>query len=54
MQKGKMKKFAVKVGEGKEGRDGQPSIGPVYRNLMAEHTFPTTDPNLSTAWEIFG
>ncbi|CAI9774265.1 unnamed protein product [Fraxinus pennsylvanica] len=51
--KGKMKKFAVKVEEGKEGRDGQPSIGPVYRNLLAEHAFPATDPALGTAWEMF-
>ncbi|XP_027162769.1 long chain acyl-CoA synthetase 1-like [Coffea eugenioides] len=45
-----MKMFAVKV---EEGRDGQPSVGPVYRNLIARHDFPPTDPNLSTAWEIF-
>ncbi|KAI3449370.1 hypothetical protein Pfo_006035 [Paulownia fortunei] len=49
----KMKKFAVKVEEGKEGRNGQPSVGPVYRNLLAEHAYPPVDPNLSTAWEIF-
>ncbi|XP_027109281.1 long chain acyl-CoA synthetase 1-like isoform X3 [Coffea arabica] len=48
-----MKMFAVKVEEGREGRDGQPSVGPVYRNLIARHDFPPTDPNLSTAWEIF-
>lgn len=53
MQKGKMKKFAVKVEEGKEGRDGLPSVGPVYRNLIAEHAFPATDPALGTAWEMF-
>ncbi|XP_022890504.1 long chain acyl-CoA synthetase 1-like [Olea europaea var. sylvestris] len=48
-----MKKFAVKVEEGKEGRDGLPSVGPVYRNLIAEHAFPATDPALGTAWEMF-
>lgn len=48
-----MNKFAVKVEEGREGRDGQPSLGPVYRNPLAEHAYPHTDPSLSTAWEIF-
>ncbi|KAK6118128.1 hypothetical protein DH2020_048112 [Rehmannia glutinosa] len=48
-----MKKFAVKVEEGKKGRDGQLSVGPVYRNLLAEHEYPPVDPNLSTAWDIF-
>ncbi|KAK4482127.1 hypothetical protein RD792_009266 [Penstemon davidsonii] len=48
-----MKKFAVKVEQGKEGRDGQPSVGPVYRNLLSEHEYPPVDPNLSTAWEVF-
>ncbi|PIN15559.1 Long-chain acyl-CoA synthetases (AMP-forming) [Handroanthus impetiginosus] len=48
-----MKKFAVKVEEGKEGRDGQPSVGPIYRNLLSEHEYPPGDPKLSTTWEIF-
>ncbi|XP_011079524.1 long chain acyl-CoA synthetase 1 [Sesamum indicum] len=48
-----MKKFAVKVEEGKKGRDGKPSVGPVYRNLLAGNAYPPVDPNLSTAWEIF-
>ncbi|KAG8389589.1 hypothetical protein BUALT_Bualt02G0244800 [Buddleja alternifolia] len=49
----KMKKFAVKVEEGKEGRDGKPSVGPVYRNLLSGHAYPPLDPNLSTTWDIF-
>ncbi|CAK9152867.1 unnamed protein product [Ilex paraguariensis] len=48
-----MNKFAVKVEEGREGRDGLPSVGPVYRNPLAEHGFPPVDPDLSTAWDIF-
>ncbi|XP_071922604.1 long chain acyl-CoA synthetase 1-like [Coffea arabica] len=47
------KMFAVKVEEGREGREGLPSVGPVYRNLLAHHHFPPIDPHLSTAWEIF-
>ncbi|XP_073066241.1 long chain acyl-CoA synthetase 1-like isoform X1 [Primulina eburnea] len=49
----RMKKFAVKVEEGREGRDGKPSVGPVYRNLLAEDAFPSIDPDMSTAWQIF-
>lgn len=45
--------FGVKVEEGRKGRNGEPSVGAVYRNPIAQHAFPPTDPNLSTAWEIF-
>ncbi|CAA0824925.1 Long chain acyl-CoA synthetase 1 [Striga hermonthica] len=48
-----MESFAVKVEEGKQGQAGQPSVGPVYRNLLAEHAYPPVDPNLSTCWDIF-
>ncbi|KAL8527175.1 hypothetical protein ACS0TY_005158 [Phlomoides rotata] len=48
-----MKKFAVKVEEGKKGGDGQPSVGPVYRNPLAEHGFPPVDSVAPTAWEVF-
>ncbi|VFQ73854.1 unnamed protein product [Cuscuta campestris] len=44
--------FAVKVEEGREGHGGQPSVGPVYRNLLAKDEFPPADPYLSTAWEL--
>lgn len=44
--------FAVKVEEGREGRDGQPSVGPIYRNPLAKDEFPPTNPDLSTAWEL--
>ncbi|XP_061366195.1 long chain acyl-CoA synthetase 1-like [Gastrolobium bilobum] len=45
-----MKSFAAKV---EEGRDGKPSVGPVYRNLLSKNEFPPLDPDLSTAWDIF-
>lgn len=47
------KMFAVEVEQGRERGDGQPAVGPVYRNLMSQHAFPPIDPQLSTAWEIF-
>ncbi|KAF3436566.1 hypothetical protein FNV43_RR23658 [Rhamnella rubrinervis] len=48
-----MKIFSAQVEEGKEGKDGKPSVGPVYRNLLSEHDFPPFDPELSTSWDIF-
>lgn len=48
-----MKIFAAKVEEGREGNDGKPSVGPVYRNLLSQNEFPPPDPNLNTCWDIF-
>ncbi|KAJ7973098.1 Long chain acyl-CoA synthetase [Quillaja saponaria] len=48
-----MKMFSEKVEEGREGEDGKPSVGPVYRNLLSKNEFPPLDPYISTAWDIF-
>lgn len=48
-----MKSFAAKVEEGREGKNGKLSVGPVYRNLLAKDQFPPSDPDLTTAWDIF-
>lgn len=48
-----MKSFAAKVEEGVKGKDGKPSVGPVYRNLLSEKGFPPTDSEITTAWDIF-
>lgn len=48
-----MSVFAVKTEEGRKGQDGQPSVGPVYRNPLAKDGFPPLDPGLSTTWDIF-
>ncbi|KAK9282252.1 hypothetical protein L1049_005166 [Liquidambar formosana] len=48
-----MKVFAVQVEDGREGRDGEPSVGPVYRNLLAKNAFPPPDRDLTSAWDIF-
>ena len=39
-----MKVFSAKVDDGREGQDGKPSIGPVYRNLLAKNGYPPPDP----------
>lgn len=48
-----MKVFSVKVEDGREGRDGKPSVGPVYRNLLAKQGYPPPDPEMSTTWTLF-
>lgn len=48
-----MSLFAVKTEEGRKGQDGQPSVGPVYRNPLAKDGFPPLDPGLSTTWDVF-
>ncbi|KAL1558374.1 Long-chain-fatty-acid--CoA ligase 2 (Long-chain acyl-CoA synthetase 2) (Fatty acid activator 2) [Salvia divinorum] len=48
-----MKKFTVVVEEGKKGRDGELSVGPVYRNPLSEHGYPPIEPESSTIWKIF-
>lgn len=48
-----MKSFAVQVEEGKEGKDGKPSLGPVYRNLLSKNGFPPVDAGLSTSWDLY-
>ncbi|KAJ0054713.1 hypothetical protein Pint_00825 [Pistacia integerrima] len=53
LQTAKMKIFAAQVEEGKEGRDGEPSVGPVYRSLLSKNGFPPPEPDLTTSWDLF-
>ncbi|XP_022757814.1 long chain acyl-CoA synthetase 1-like isoform X2 [Durio zibethinus] len=48
-----MKVFSAKVDDGREGQDGKPSVGPVYRNLLAKNGYPPPGPDMSTAWSLF-
>lgn len=54
-QKKKMmaNKFSTQVESGRAGKNGQPSVGPVYRNALAKDGFPTIDPNMTTSWDVF-
>ncbi|PSR85930.1 Long chain acyl-CoA synthetase, partial [Actinidia chinensis var. chinensis] len=45
--------FSVAVEEGREGENGKPSVGPVYRHILAKNGFPEPDPDLTTAWDSF-
>lgn len=48
-----MKVYAVKVEDGKEGGDGEPAVGPVYRNILAEDGFPIVENTVNTSWDVF-
>ncbi|WRX10345.1 AMP-dependent synthetase/ligase domain - like 4 [Theobroma cacao] len=48
-----MKVFSAKVADGREGQDGKPSVGPIYRNLLAKNGYPPPDPDMSTTWSLF-
>ncbi|CAN6700111.1 unnamed protein product [Malus baccata var. baccata] len=48
-----MKIFSVAVEEGREGKDGKPSFGPVYRNLLAQNDFPPLDRQINSSWDLF-
>ncbi|KAM0954529.1 putative long-chain-fatty-acid--CoA ligase [Dioscorea sansibarensis] len=48
-----MNAYAVQVENGKEGVNDEPSVGPVYRSILAKDGFPPPDSNMSTSWEVF-
>ncbi|KAK1292783.1 Long chain acyl-CoA synthetase 1 [Acorus calamus] len=48
-----MKLASVQVEDGRPGKDGEPSVGPVYRNSLAPKEFPLPIPGMSTSWDIF-
>ncbi|XP_078444127.1 long chain acyl-CoA synthetase 1-like isoform X2 [Wolffia australiana] len=56
-KKGKMetliKPVGIEVEGGRPGKDGEPSIGPVYRCILAKDGFPPPKPGMSTSWEVF-
>lgn len=48
-----MGQYAVAMEPGREGKNGAPSVGPVYRNIWSKDGFPPPLPGLSTLWEVF-
>ncbi|CAL5331804.1 unnamed protein product [Camellia sinensis] len=47
------KKFVVEIEKAKEAANGQPSMGPVYRNLLAKDGFRPLTPGIDSCWDIF-
>eukprot|EP00252_Welwitschia_mirabilis_P003466 TRINITY_DN13538_c0_g1_i2.p1 TRINITY_DN13538_c0_g1~~TRINITY_DN13538_c0_g1_i2.p1 ORF type:complete len:351 (+),score=70.39 TRINITY_DN13538_c0_g1_i2:149-1201(+) len=48
-----MKQFVVQIEPCRPEKNGEPSAGPVYRNVWAKDGFPTRPSHLSTVWEGF-
>ncbi|CAM6085910.1 unnamed protein product [Calypogeia fissa] len=44
--------YIIKVAEGKEGRDGVPSIGPTYKSIYSKD-LPPAPANIQTCWDMF-
>ena len=45
--------YTVKVEGGKEGADGRPSVGPVYRGIYAEDGLVGLEPGMESPWQFF-
>eukprot|EP00249_Psilotum_nudum_P002233 c15163_g1_i1 orf=1-981(-) len=50
---GKSKSYIVKVEDAKEGLNGKPSSGPVYRCALAKDGCPPPAPGIDTCWDVF-
>ncbi|KAF3777659.1 Long chain acyl-CoA synthetase 1 [Nymphaea thermarum] len=48
-----MRVYAVEVESGKEGKDGSPSVGPVYRSVLSKDGFPLVENDVNTSWHLF-
>ncbi|CAA3003466.1 long chain acyl- synthetase 4-like [Olea europaea subsp. europaea] len=47
------KKFIVEIEKAKGGKDGRPSVGPVYRNVLVKDGFRPLAQGLESCWDIF-
>jgi len=47
------KKFVVEIEKAKEATGGRPSVGPVYRNVLAKDGFKPPAAGIETCWDIF-
>jgi len=47
------KKFIVEVEPAIDGKDGKPSMGPVYRSVFAKDGFPPPIDGLDSCWDVF-
>ncbi|KAG0497966.1 hypothetical protein HPP92_002657 [Vanilla planifolia] len=53
IRKENMNKYTVQVESGHIGKNGRPSVGPVYRSSLSKDGFPPLDPGMDTSWQIF-
>ncbi|KAG0498018.1 hypothetical protein HPP92_002709 [Vanilla planifolia] len=53
IRKENVNKYTVQVESGHIGKNGRPSVGPVYRSSLSKDGFPPLDPGMGTSWQIF-
>ncbi|KAL6979463.1 Long chain acyl-CoA synthetase 4, partial [Sarracenia purpurea var. burkii] len=46
-------RFVFEVEPAKEATDGRPSVGPVYRSVLAKNGFPPPIEGMDSCWDIF-
>ncbi|KVH91105.1 AMP-binding, conserved site-containing protein [Cynara cardunculus var. scolymus] len=49
---GMKKTYVVEIEKAKEGDESRPSVGPVYRNVLAKHGFRPLPDALHTCWDV--
>ncbi|GAV65773.1 AMP-binding domain-containing protein [Cephalotus follicularis] len=47
------KKYIIEVEKSKAGKDGKPSMGPVYRSVFAKNGFPAPIQGIDSCWDMF-
>ncbi|KAL0428747.1 UNVERIFIED_CONTAM: Long chain acyl-CoA synthetase 4 [Sesamum radiatum] len=47
------KKFILEIEEAKKAKDGKPSVGPVYRNVLVKDGFRPLPQGLESCWDSF-
>nr|GMD23571.1 long chain acyl-CoA synthetase 4-like [Ipomoea batatas] len=47
------KRYVVEMEKAREGVDGRPSVGAVYRNVLAQNGFKPLPQHLHSCWDIF-
>lgn len=48
-----MKKYVVEIEKAKEAKGGRPSVGPVYRNVLAKDGFRPLKDGVNSCWDVF-
>ncbi|PWA61219.1 AMP-dependent synthetase/ligase [Artemisia annua] len=48
-----MSKYIVEIEKPKEAKDGRPSVGPVYRNVLAKDGFRPLANGVDSCWDVF-
>ncbi|KAI3804199.1 hypothetical protein L1987_25567 [Smallanthus sonchifolius] len=53
MDMGMKRSYVVEIEKAKEGNGDGPSVGPVYRNVLAKHGFRPLADALHSCWDVF-